>query len=159
MDRVRHLADHVRHCTFRSPSGGNQLSRNHGHQLALTAGLHHCRGERVRAIDADLQDPPELIPEMTKLMDEARADVVFGQRRTRVATLFKTSTANLFYRLLQRLSDVQDPRGHGSFRLMSWRAVDILDSMPEQNRFILGMVSQIGLSKFPFLRSQRQVRR
>lgn len=61
-----------------------RLSRNHGHQLALTAGLHHCRGERVLAIDADLQDPPELIPEMIKLMDEARADVVFGQRRTRV---------------------------------------------------------------------------
>src|SRR5215471_207430 len=77
------------------------LSRNHGHQLALTAGLTVARGQRILIIDADLQDPPELLPEMMRLMDEAGADVVYGQRRRRPGeTHFKSLTAKLFYRLL-----------------------------------------------------------
>jgi polyisoprenyl-phosphate glycosyltransferase len=127
------------------------LSRNHGHQLALTAGLTFARGQRILIIDADLQDPPELLPEMMKLMDEG-ADVVYGQRRRRQGeTPFKTLTAKLFYRLLERLTDVEIPTDTGDFRLMTRRSLDILNSMPEQSRFVRGMVSWIGLKQVPLL--------
>jgi dolichol-phosphate mannosyltransferase len=129
-----------------------RLSRNHGHQLALTAGLHHCTGERVLIIDADLQDPPELLPAMMKIIDESGAEVVYGQRRTRDGeTRFKTLTADAFYRVLQRLTDVQIPVDTGDFRLMSRRAVVVLNDMPEHYRFIRGMVSWIGMKQIPFL--------
>jgi polyisoprenyl-phosphate glycosyltransferase len=120
------------------------LSRNHGHQLALTAGLHVCRGQRVMIIDADLQDPPELLREMLALMDRG-FDVVYGQRRQRAGeTWMKLWTASLFYKFIQRLTDVPIPRDSGDFRLMSRRAVDVLLTMPERHRFIRGMVSWIG---------------
>ena len=125
------------------------LSRNHGHQLALTAGLTFVRGQRILIIDADLQDPPELLPEMMRLMDEG-ADVVYGQRRRRQGeTPFKMLTAKLFYRLLEYLTDVKIPTDTGDFRLMNRRSLDILNSMPEQSRFIRGMVSWIGLKQVP----------
>ena len=127
------------------------LSRNHGHQLALTAGLTFARGKRILVIDADLQDPPELLPEMMRLMDGG-ADVVYGQRRRRHGeTRFKTLTAKLFYRLLEYLTDVRIPTDTGDFRLMSRRSLDILNSMPEQSRFVRGMVSWIGLNQVPLL--------
>src|SRR3954469_10090954 len=86
-----------------------RLMRNHGHQLALTAGLSVCRGERILIIDADLQDPPELLPDMIALMDQG-ADVVYGQRRQRDGeSLFKRATAAGFYRLINRLTDVDIP--------------------------------------------------
>jgi len=129
-----------------------RLSRNHGHQLALTAGLQHCKGERVLIIDADLQDPPELLPAMMKIMDESDADVVYGQRRMRNGeTRFKMLTAEMFYRLLQRLTDVPIPVDTGDFRLMSQRAVAVLNGMPEHYRFIRGMVSWIGMTQLAFL--------
>jgi dolichol-phosphate mannosyltransferase len=121
-----------------------RLSRNHGHQLALTAGLSLCRGDRVLIIDADLQDPPELLSEMMRAMD-AGADVVYGQREERVGeTAFKRHSARLFYRLLQRLTDVAIPVDTGDFRLISRRVADLLVAMPEQHRFIRGMVSWVG---------------
>lgn len=121
------------------------LSRNHGHQLALSAGLQMCRGERVFILDADLQDPPELLPKMMERMDNG-CDVVFGQRIKREGeTVFKKASAFAFYRLLHRMVDIDIPRDTGDFRLMSRRAVDILNSMPEQHRFIRGMVSWIGM--------------
>jgi len=126
------------------------LSRNYGHQIALTAGLQHCRGERILIIDADLQDPPELLADMMRVMDELDADVVYGQRRSRAGeTRFKTFSAKAFYRLLQRLIEIQIPADTGDFRLMSRRAVDVLNRMPEQHRFIRGMVSWIGLRQVP----------
>jgi glycosyltransferase involved in cell wall biosynthesis len=129
-----------------------KLSRNFGHQLALTAGLHCCSGRQVLIIDADLQDPPELLPEMTSLMDETKADVVYGQRRLRVGeTHFKTISAAHFYRLLHRLTDVPIPQDTGDFRLMSRRAVEVLNKMPEHYRFIRGMVTWIGLKQIPFV--------
>jgi dolichol-phosphate mannosyltransferase len=135
-----------------------RLSRNHGHQLALTAGLRYCSGQRVLVIDADLQDPPELLPAMTRLMDETDADVVYGQRRVREGeTRFKTLTAAIFYRLLHRLTDVQIPEDTGDFRLISRRAVEILNNMPEHYRFIRGMVSWIGLKQVP-IRYDREAR-
>jgi dolichol-phosphate mannosyltransferase len=126
-----------------------RLMRNHGHQLALTAGLSICRGERVLIIDADLQDPPELLPEMMALMDgidgEEGADVVYGQRRVREGeSLFKRGTAAAFYRLIGRLTDVEIPLDAGDFRLVSRRVLDLLLAMPERHRFIRGMVAWIG---------------
>jgi dolichol-phosphate mannosyltransferase len=130
---------------------GATLSRNHGHQLALSAGLTLCRGARVLIIDADLQDPPELLPQMMALMDQG-ADVVYGQRISRDGeTWFKRTTAGLFYRLLARLVDVPIPVDSGDFRLMSRRALDVLNAMPEQHRFIRGMVSWIGMRQVPLL--------
>jgi glycosyltransferase involved in cell wall biosynthesis len=125
------------------------LSRNHGHQLALTAGLSFARGERILIIDADLQDPPELLPDMMRLMHEG-ADIVYGQRHRRAGeTAFKTLTAKLFYRLLQRLTDIDIPPDTGDFRLMTRRSLDILNAMPEDSRFVRGMVSWIGLKQVP----------
>ena len=121
-----------------------RLMRNHGHQLALTAGLTICRGERILIIDADLQDPPELLSAMMKLMDEG-ADVVYGQRRAREGeSLFKRVTAAAFYRLIGRMTDVEIPLDAGDFRLMTRRVLDILLAMPERHRFIRGMVAWIG---------------
>ena len=123
---------------------GVRLMRNHGHQAAATAGLDLCRGRRVLLVDADLQDPPELLRPMMAAMDRG-ADVVFGQRTRREAeTWFKLATATLFYRLLGRLATVSIPRDTGDFRLMSRRVVDALAAMPERQRFIRGMVSWIG---------------
>lgn len=130
---------------------GILLSRNHGQQQALAAGLSWCAGDRVLVIDADLQDPPELLGRMMEMMDEG-ADVVYGQRSERLGeTRFKKTTASLFYRVLSRLADVPIPRDSGDFRLMSRRVVDVLNSMPEQHRFVRGMVSWIGFRQVPLL--------
>ncbi|MBX4997388.1 glycosyltransferase family 2 protein [Rhizobium lentis] len=123
---------------------GVRLLRNHGHQLASTAGLSASRGERVLLIDADLQDPPELLLMMMPIMERG-ADVVYGQRTRREGeTWFKLASASLFYRALSRLASVTIPRDTGDFRLMRRRVVDILLAMPERDRFIRGMVSWIG---------------
>jgi len=127
------------------------LSRNHGHQLALTAGLDLCRGEIILIIDADLQDSPELLSAMIETMREAGADVVYGVRRSRAGeTAFKRATAHGFYRLLSRATEVDIPLDAGDFRLMSRRALDALLAMPEQARFIRGMVAWIGFRQVPF---------
>jgi glycosyltransferase involved in cell wall biosynthesis len=124
-----------------------KLSRNHGHQLALAAGLQVCRGERVLIIDADLQDPPELLPDMMQIMDHG-ADVVFGRRRTRRGEdPLKKSTAKVFYRLLIWLTDVPIPADCGDFRLISRRVLNVLLQMPERHRFFRGMVSWIGFQQ------------
>ena len=127
------------------------LSRNHGHQLALTAGLDLCRGQQVLVIDADLQDPPELLSPMLETMRESQADVVYGVRRSRRGeTTFKRATAHGFYRLLSRATEVDIPLDAGDFRLISRRALNILIAMPEQARFIRGMVAWIGFRQVPF---------
>ena len=127
------------------------LSRNHGHQLALTAGLDLCRAEAILIIDADLQDPPELLPDMMQAMRAQDADVVYGVRRSRSGeTAFKRATAHGFYRLLSRATEVDIPLDAGDFRLMSRRALDALLAMPEQARFIRGMVAWIGFRQVPF---------
>src|SRR5438270_4930600 len=127
------------------------LSRNHGHQLALTAGLDLCRGDAILIIDADLQDPPELLGPMLQAMRESGADVVYGLRRSRAGeTAFKRATTHGFYRLLSRATEVDIPLDAGDFRLMSRRALDALLAMPEQARFIRGMVAWIGFKQVPF---------
>jgi polyisoprenyl-phosphate glycosyltransferase len=125
------------------------LSRNHGHQLALSAGLSLACGERILVIDADLQDPPELLPEMMRLMDHG-ADVVYGQRVKRDGeTWFKRVSASAFYRLLLRMTDVGLPPDTGDFRLMRRPVLEALLAMPEQQRFIRGMVAWIGFRQVP----------
>ena len=123
---------------------GVNLSRNHGHQLAVTAGLTLARGARVLIIDADLQDPPEVVADMMARMDEGY-DVVYGRRRSRGGeSAFKLATAKGFYRLLHSVSEVEIPQDVGDFRLMSRRMVDRLNAMPEQDRFLRGMVAWLG---------------
>jgi glycosyltransferase involved in cell wall biosynthesis len=123
---------------------GVNLSRNHGHQMAVTAGLSLVRGARVMVIDADLQDPPELLSAMMARMDEG-FDVVYGRRKSRPnESRFKLATASMFYRVLGRLSEVEIPTDTGDFRLMSRRIVDRLNAMPEQDRFLRGMVAWLG---------------
>jgi dolichol-phosphate mannosyltransferase len=128
------------------------LSRNHGHQLALTAGLDLAKGDLILIVDADLQDPPELLAEMMRTMREEGADVVYGVRRTRAGeTQFKKATAHAFYRLLASATEIDIPLDAGDFRLMTRRALDVLLAMPEQARFIRGMVAWIGFRQVPFL--------
>ncbi len=126
------------------------LSRNHGHQLALTAGLDLTSGQYIMILDADLQDPPELLSNMMDKMRKEKADVVYAVRRHRSGeTLSKKWTAALFYRLLKGLTDTDIPLDTGDFRLISRRALNALQSMPEQSRFIRGMVSWIGFKQVP----------
>jgi glycosyltransferase involved in cell wall biosynthesis len=123
---------------------GVNLARNHGHQLAVTAGLALARGERVMIIDADLQDPPELLGEMMRRMDDG-FEVVYGRRRTRPKESgFKLATAGVFYRTLSAIAEVDIPNDTGDFRLMSRRIVERLNAMPEQDRFLRGMVAWLG---------------
>ena len=136
---------------------GINLSRNHGHQLALAAGLDHVRGELVFVLDADLQDPPELLGTMVEKIVEG-ADVVYGQRTARAGeTVFKRGTAALFYRLLSSMVDVAIPRDTGDFRLMTRRVSEQLKAMPERYRFVRGMVSWIGFTQVavPYERDAR----
>lgn len=133
------------------------LSRNHGHQIALSAGLQMCRGERVFVLDADLQDPPELLTQMMARMDDG-CDVVFGQRIKREGeSVFKKTSAYIFYRFLDSMTDIKIPKDTGDFRLMNRRTVDVLNSMPEHHRFVRGLISWIGLRQeaLPYARATR----
>jgi dolichol-phosphate mannosyltransferase len=121
-----------------------RLSRNFGHQAAVSAGLEHARGQATAIIDSDLQDPPELLPEMLELWRQGY-QVVYGIRETRAGeTAFKLFTARLFYLIINRLSDVPIPVDTGDFRLLDRRAVDALLQMPERHRLLRGMSSWIG---------------
>lgn len=122
-----------------------KLSRNFGKEAAVSAGLKLARGEAVIVIDADLQDPPELIPEMLAVWQQEGADMVNMRRRTREGeTWFKKATAHAFYRVINRLSDVTIPEDVGDFRLISRRAVDALNQLPETNRFMKGLFAWVG---------------
>lgn len=122
------------------------LSRNFGKEAALTAGIEYASGDAVVILDADLQDPPELIPDMLKTWKEKNVDVVLMRRRTRAGeTATKRLTAFLYYRLLNNLSDFDIMNDTGDFRLMSRRAVDALKQLPERNRYMKGLFSWIGM--------------
>lgn len=123
---------------------GLSFSRNFGHQTAVTAGVDAARGRAVVIIDADLQDPPEVIPEMVEKWREGY-EVVFGQRTQRDGeTMFKRFTSAAFYRTLRRLAHIEIPLDTGDFRLMGPKALEAFRAMPEHNRFVRGMVSWIG---------------
>jgi polyisoprenyl-phosphate glycosyltransferase len=124
-----------------------ELSRNFGHQPALTAGLDHARGDAVVMLDGDLQDPPELIPEMVDRW-RAGSDVVYAVRRARSGeSRFKLATARLFYRAFAKLATVDLAPDSGDFRLMDRRALDVLLAMPERNRFLRGMTVWVGFTQ------------
>lgn len=138
---------------------GLRLSSNRGHQSALTAGLDAAKGDRIFMLDADLQDPPELITEMMGLMDQGY-DVVYGRRAAREGeTLFKRASAYLFYRLLNQLSDTEIPNDTGDFRLVNRRALDAVLLMPERSRFLRGMFSWVGFRQIglEYVRAERKV--
>ncbi len=124
-----------------------RLSRNFGKERAMSAGLRHVRGSATVIMDADLQDPPELIPAMLEAW-HGGADVVSMRRRSRKGeSWLKRATASAFYRMINRLSEVPMPMDTGDFRLFSRRAVDALNEFPEQNRFMKGLFAWIGFSQ------------
>jgi len=121
-----------------------RFSRNFGHQIAISAGIEHACGSTVTVIDADLQDPPEVISEFVGKWREG-ADIVYGVRTERRGeSWFKLVTAKLFYRVMRSLADVEMPLDAGDFRLLSRRAVEALKSMPEHHRYVRGMVAWLG---------------
>lgn len=140
--------DHVRAVLF---------ARNFGHQIAVTAGMDHARGQAVILIDADLQDPPELISQMAQKWREGY-EVVYAVRAEREGeSWFKRTTASLFYRLVYRITDVEIPLDTGDFRLMDRRVVQAMQAMREHHRFIRGMVSWVGFRQIglPYKREKR----
>jgi len=126
-----------------------RLSRNFGHQAALTAGLDHCSGDVVFVLDADLQDPPELLPKMLQKLDEGY-DVVYGVRRSRAGERWlKKATAAAFYRFINAICETKIPLDTGDFRLITRRVLDRLLQLREVHRFIRGMVSWTGFRQCP----------
>ncbi len=150
-DRIRHLArtdQHVRPVIF---------ARNFGHQLAVTAGMDFSRGRAVVIIDADLQDPPEVIPDLVTKWGQGY-EVVYAVRRERKGeSWFKRVTASLFYRLIYRITDVDIPLDTGDFRLLDRKVVSALKEMRERHRFLRGMSSWVGFSQVgvPYTRDAR----
>ena len=145
---LTHIDEHVRGISF---------SRNFGFQEAVTAGLEHARGDAVILADADLQDPPEKIPEMIAKWREGY-DVVYGVRAQRAGeTWFKKLTAKIFYRMIHRITSVDIPLDTGDFRLMDRRVVNSILRMPERNRFLRGMVPWVGFKQTGIL-YERQAR-
>jgi len=126
---------------------GLRFARNFGHQAAVTAGIDAARGEAVVIMDADLQDPPEVVPRLVEKWRDG-FEVVYAQREEREGeTWFKRQTARIFYRLLRRITSVDIPVDTGDFRLMGPRAVAAFRALPERNRFIRGLVSWVGFEQ------------
>lgn len=127
------------------------LSRNFGHQAALSAGISFCHSDYAVVMDADLQDPPEVIPEMWRLMQEHGVDVVYGVRRERKGEAwFKRATAKVFYRVLNEMSDFHIPVDTGDFRLMNREVLDAFRQLPEHNKYIRGLISWMGFTQMPY---------
>jgi dolichol-phosphate mannosyltransferase len=134
-----------------------QLARNFGHQIAITAGIDLARGQAVVVMDADLQDPPEVVLQMAEKWREGY-EVVYGLREDRSSdTPFKRKTAGVYYRVLRRLTDVDIPMDTGDFRLVDRRAIEAFKGMREQNRFVRGMFSWVGFKQIgvPYCRAER----
>lgn len=126
------------------------FSRNFGHQAAVTAGIKYVTGDAIVIIDADLQDPPELIPEMLKLWEQGN-EVIYGKRKTRKGeSKFKLLTAKVFYKTLNALSDVEIPKDTGDFRLVDRKVIDVVNSMPEHNKFLRGLFSWVGFKQIAY---------
>jgi len=125
------------------------MSRNFGHQAAITAGVFEAHGDAVIVMDSDLQDPPDVIPELVAAWREG-ADVAYGVRRKRDGeTAFKKATASAFYKFLRSISDTDIPADTGDFRLMSREVVEALRSLPERDRFMRGLVAWVGFTQVP----------
>lgn len=127
------------------------FSRNFGHQAAVTAGIKYVSGDAVVIMDADLQDPPELIPKMLKLWEDGN-DVIYGKRKTRKGeSVFKLLTAKMFYSFLNSMSEVEIPKNTGDFRLVDRKVIDVINSLPEHNKFLRGLFSWVGFKQKEFL--------
>ncbi len=141
LEEIAQKDEHVKIISF---------SRNFGHQAAVTAGLKYVTGDAIVIIDADLQDPPELIPEMLKRWEEGY-EVIYGKRKTREGeSAFKLLTAKAFYSTLNKLSDVEIPKDTGDFRLVDKKVVDVINSLPEHNKFLRGLFSWVGFEQCAF---------
>lgn len=127
------------------------FSRNFGHQAAVTAGIKYVTGDAIVIMDADLQDPPELIPDMLKLWEEGN-EVIYGKRKTRKGeSAFKILTAQMFYSFLNAMSEVEIPKNTGDFRLVDRKVIDVINSLPEHNKFLRGLFSWVGFEQKAFL--------
>ncbi|MDR0994832.1 MAG: glycosyltransferase family 2 protein [Tannerella sp.] len=127
------------------------FSRNFGHQPAVTAGIHHCHTDLAIIMDADLQDPPELIPDILALQEKEAANVVYCVRRSREGdSFFKRSTAKMFYRTMNSMSEVKFPLDTGDFRLIDRRIMDEFKRLKERGKYIRGLISWIGFKQVPF---------
>jgi dolichol-phosphate mannosyltransferase len=142
---LKALADHdTRVRTIR-------FSRNFGHQPAVTAGLKHCHGDLAVIIDADLQDPPEIIPAMIEQLLKTGSNVVYGVRKRRKGeTFFKRATASVFYNLLNRLSEIPLPVNTGDFRVIDRKVINAFNSLPETNKYIRGLIAWMGFEQTPY---------
>lgn len=132
------------------------FSRNFGHQAAVTAGLKEVTGDAIVIMDADLQDPPELIPEMLELWEQGN-EVIYGKRKTRKGeSKFKLLTAKMFYNALNALSDVDIPKDTGDFRLVDRKVVDVINLLPEHNKFLRGLFTWVGFEQKAFEYERRK---
>ncbi len=128
------------------------FSRNFGHQAAVSAGLHRCTGDYAAIIDADLQDPPELIPQMLEICIKEKANIVYGKRRSRQGeSRLKKLTAKMYYRFLNRLSDVAVPLDTGDFRIVDRKVIEAYKKLPERNKYIRGLFAWMGFKQVAFL--------
>ena len=145
LELLRNMAEKDEHVKVVS------FSRNFGHQAAVTAGLKFVTGDAIVIMDADLQDPPEIIPEMIKLWEDG-SEVIYGKRKTRPGeSVFKLLTAKMFYDFLNSMSEVDIPKNTGDFRLVDRKVVDVVNSLPEHNKFLRGLFSWVGFEQKEFL--------
>jgi len=139
-DMLTHIHDKDRHVKVIN------FSRNFGHQMAVTAGLAHCSGEYIGVIDADLQDPPEILPWFFAKLEEGN-DVVYAVRTHRKESVLKRFSYFLFYRILRKVANISIPLDSGDFCVMRRRVVEAINTMPERNRFIRGLRSFVGFTQ------------
>ncbi len=126
------------------------FSRNFGHQAAVTAGLKYVTGDAIVIMDADLQDPPELIPNMLKEWENGY-EVIYGKRKSREGeSAFKLLTAKAFYSTINKLSDIEIPKNTGDFRLVDRKVVDVVNALPEHNKFLRGLFSWVGFKQYAY---------
>lgn len=148
-DNTRYILDHI--ASQDDKARVIHFSRNFGHQPAVTAGLNNCTTDLAIIIDADLQDPPELIPELIETHLKEEASVVFCVRKKREGeTAFKKATAKLFYRTMNNLSEVEFPQDTGDFRLIDRKAIEAFNGLKEKGKYIRGLISWIGFKQVPF---------
>lgn len=144
LDIIEKIASQDKHIKIIS------FSRNFGHQAAVTAGLKHVTGDAIVIIDADLQDPPELIPQMIQLWEQGN-EIIYAKRKKRNGeSPFKLLSAKMFYQILNSLSDTEIPKDTGDFRLVDRKVVNTINEMPEHNKFLRGLFSWVGYKQIPF---------
>lgn len=149
MIKALSMADnHVKYIDF---------SRNFGHQVAVTAGIDHCKGNIIAIIDADLQDPPELMEEMIALLKQGYENVYAKRRSRKDKSIIKKAAYKTFYRLLARISNVEVPLDTGDFRVMTRKVAEVLKNMPEQHKFLRGQIAWLGF-KQTFVEYDRDAR-